>query len=381
MKSGYFDRIAFTIVEMLVSLAILALLLTVMVSVTEATRRTWSYTSGQIEEFRDAREAFESITQRLSQATLNTYWDYDNPTSPTKYQRQSELRFISGQASSLCPPMTDLDGNSVQTVTHANFFQAPLGYTSAPSYQDLTILLNTWGYFIEFGSDKPSRPDFINSMTSPPAERYRFRVMELMEPSDALTLYKYTNGKTVYSGSNSYTGMDWFTVPLTSTPPQVRTLAENIIALVLLPKLSSADISSLNATSGSYTDTSLVASNYLYDSTGTKMPATNVQDANLDPVNQLPSIVQVTMVAVDEATYGRYQSMQASNTTVPSGLGLSGSSSLFSSVGSTISAAQAGYLHDLQTLQGNLQSNKIRYRVFSTNVILRAAKWSRNQKN
>src|SRR5437867_2293961 len=79
----------FTLVEVMVSMAILVLLLLVLVSITDATRKTWSYTSSKIEQFQDAREAFESITRKLSQATLNTYWDYDNPLTPTRYLRQS----------------------------------------------------------------------------------------------------------------------------------------------------------------------------------------------------------------------------------------------------------------------------------------------------
>ena len=140
-----------------------------------------------------------------------------------------------------------------------------------------------------------------------PAQRFRFRVMELMEPSDSLSLYKYT------SGSNSYTGATWFTDPLGLSPRPVHVLAENIVALVLMPKLSVGDIAGLNAAGGTYGDTSLVgtgaADDYLYDSTGTNMPSANLKDANLDPVNQLPPVVQVTMVAVDETSANLLQAV------------------------------------------------------------------------
>jgi len=49
------------------------LLLLILVSMTNAIRNTWSHTTAAAEQFRDAREAFESITRKLSQATLNTY--------------------------------------------------------------------------------------------------------------------------------------------------------------------------------------------------------------------------------------------------------------------------------------------------------------------
>ncbi len=57
----------FTLIELLVSVAILALLLLIIASIIDATRRTWGYASGRIEEFRGAREAFEAITSKLSQ--------------------------------------------------------------------------------------------------------------------------------------------------------------------------------------------------------------------------------------------------------------------------------------------------------------------------
>ncbi len=109
----------FTLIELLVSVAILALLLLIIASIIDATRRTWGYASGRIEEFRGAREAFEAITSKLSQATLNPYWDYNDPNDPTSYARQSELRFLSGPASSI------LSNSAAKT--HGVFFHRSLG--------------------------------------------------------------------------------------------------------------------------------------------------------------------------------------------------------------------------------------------------------------
>ena len=93
---GPFHREGFTLVEVLVAMALLTLIALLLTSMTGATASTWRYTAARIEQFRSAETAYESITRRLSQATLNTYWDYDSPTAPTKYLRQSDLRFISG---------------------------------------------------------------------------------------------------------------------------------------------------------------------------------------------------------------------------------------------------------------------------------------------
>jgi len=378
----------FTLVELIVSMGILVLLMLVLISITDATRRTWTYTTGKVEQFHDAREAFESITRKLSQATLNNYWAYDNPNAPTRYERQSELRYLSGPAASGTSPLlsnaslNDENGSPLATTSHAVFFQAPLGYVSNPTYSNLETLLNTWGYFVEFGSDKHWWPGFVSSMAAgkQPAQRYRFRVMELMEPSDSMTLYSYTSGTTTSGSSNAltYTGTQWFTAPLGLTPRPARVLAENIIALVILPKLSQAD-----EISGSYNDASL-APNYRYDSTGVSMPTTNLQDANLDPVNQLPPVVQVTMIAVDETSASRLQSL--TGTAMPD-LGLS-----------TLFQTASNYQADLDQLQANLLRHSftdsgtsynpatsttpvlpMSYRVFTSAVSMKSAKWSRQQ--
>jgi len=363
-----------------VSIAILAILLVVLASMTDATRKTWSSTSGRIEEFRDAREAFESITRRLSQATLNTYWDYNNLSAPTQYIRQSELRFLSGNAATIT--------GTNNTPTHAVFFQAPLGFVTNTAYSNLHSLLNTWGYCVQFGNDIQLRPGFINGMANPPAPKYRFRLMELMEPSDSLTLYNAEakaggNGSYTAATSGSYTATTWFTTPFLAFSPYtastrpVQPLAENIVALIVLPELSPDDQAKGNAAGVPYTNASL-APTYLYDSTGTNGlysssggPAT-FPDPNLDPTNQIPPVVQVTMVAVGESSYNRYQSsLQSSTPTLASSLPYP--SSLF------VSATNYGA--DLQTLQAALQARKIDYRVFSSNVSIKSARWSRSQAN
>ena len=361
----------FTLVEILVSVTILTLLLLMLVSLTDATRKTWSFTSSKVEEFRDAREAFESLTRRLSQATLNTFWDYDNPNTPTKYLRQSELRFISGNLNTITAT-----SNYPSSPTHGIFFQAPLGYVAnTGSFGNLTNLLNTWGYFVEFGNDSLSRPGFITGgMPNPPALRYRFRLMEMMEPSESLTLYQYTSGTT--SGGTpknaSYTTTEWFTTPFNGISPYtaatrpVHALAENVAALVLLPKLAPQDEQSLQ-TSGTIPTATLGTSlspQYTYDST-----TTNTQYASLNPHNQLPPIVSVTMVAVDEVSFSRYQ---GSGTTRPT------PDPLYNNAPFTSSAS---YAADLQQLESNLLANHINYRVFTTDVSIKAAKWSRLQTN
>ena len=65
----------FTLVELIVAVGLLAIVLLLLASMTNSTASIWRLTSGKIEEFRSAGNAFDALTRRLSQATLNTYWD------------------------------------------------------------------------------------------------------------------------------------------------------------------------------------------------------------------------------------------------------------------------------------------------------------------
>lgn len=378
-------RRAFTLVELLVSMVVLTLLLVLFEQLTTSTQKTMSSTTARLEQFRGARQAFEAFTRRLGQATLNTYWDYaraNSNSAPTGYIRQSELRFVSGSTAALGIAPVD---NPLLRPTHGVFFQAPLGVVAdTGAYHGLNNLLNTWGYCIEYGDDSQSRPPFLASLNQPPPLRYRFRLVELQEPSDSFSLYQK---EAAFSGGNAaYTGKDWFSVPLGDIPKAsdknpptrpVHVLAENIVALIVLPKLTKADQKDNNG-NPIYADSSL-SPFYLYDSTSTSNnsqsspntappdPDTPQARVDLNPKNQLPPVVQVTMVAVDEASFLRFQTYQPDQTQPPD----------FTSFPS--GALSAKYGDDIQALQAALQGRRLNYRVFTTNVSLKSAKWSRDQ--
>jgi uncharacterized protein (TIGR02599 family) len=325
------SRAGFSILEVLVASAVLALLLVAMLSMTDQVQKTYRSTLGKAEQFREARVAFESITRRLSQATLNTYWDYDSPTTPTRYLRQSELRFLSGQASDMLP--------AISSSTHAVFFQSPFGFTSNSTYGGMESMVNTWGYFIEFGSDEDLRPDPVNKAGV--REKYRFRLYEMMEPSESLSLYKYTGNS---AASKTYKDKTWFTDALDKTNRSSRVLAENIVALIFRP---------LDPSNASLT------TDYTYDTAGDGAIATQTASEH-----QLPPYIEVTMVAIDEVSARRLE-----NGTAPPDLGLTG---LFQTASS--------YEADLEKLRKYLSDNdrKINYRIFTANVSIQGAKWSRN---
>lgn len=360
----------FTLVEFLVSMALLSLVSVLLVSMTNSTASTWKYTAGKIEQFRSASNAFEAMTRRISQATLNTYWDYQYPNNdttqpPISYVRQSELRFIAGQ-------MQTLSGSGTpHRPTYGMFFQAPLGFVDdTTNFGGMENLLNTWGYYVEFNAD--TRPGFISSGSNPPPAHWRYRLMELMQPSNKMSLYSYTSGtgryqpgipnNWLYTSANppaGFSGFEWFTDALNATPPQTHMLAENVIALVLLPKLSQEQ------------DTTGVqlSPHYSYDSTKTddaNDPAGAVSPS-LNWKNQLPPVVQVTMIAIDEASANR----------VASGSGLPFFDTYLQSPYFTDPAKLDGATGDLAALQAALSSHHVNFRVFTSNISIRAAKWSR----
>jgi len=381
---------AFTLVEMMVSVSVLALIMLVLVSMTNQISQTWRSTTGKIEQFQGARDGFESMTRKIGQATLNTYWDmyYVNISgrqAPRDFLRQSQLRFVSGPMSKLAP-----DANRP---THGIFFQAPLGFVE--DSQDLgrmENLLNTWGYFVEVGDESDSQPAFLAGRVP---NRWRSRLMELMQPAESMSVYDLDpkGGTAPLPGSDSgRRQLEWFSKSLTGASRPVRPVAENIIALVIWPKLSKQD-EDLRRASGK----SVLSPNYTYDSSllsftsgqvgspqfpiflndGAKLK--NKSDlgeaSEINPKNQLPPIVQVTMVAVDELSASRLNDAKGNKATIDLVEGLFTSACAF---GSPLSA-QTQYEQDLKELEKRIVAAKLTYRVFSTNVSIRGAKWSTSQ--
>ena len=347
------SRSGFSLVELLVSMAVLSLIMLVLLSITGTTQRIWKQTAQRIDSFRAARTGFESITRHLSQATLNTYWDYDDANAPTRYVRRSELRFLSGTIPDVAAAL-----NGGVSPTHAVFFQSPLGFVAdTKDYTGMENLLNTFGYYVKVSSDKydandphGTKPQFLAI-----PDHTRFRLVQFSEPSENLALYSFTNG------APGYKQTDWFKTPL-AVFSNSHVIADNVIALVFLPKLSAQEDA---------TGTSL-APGYTYNTAPNAWPPAIPQPT---PENQLPPLIQVTMVAIDEISAARLDSL--CNNDPAAMVNKLGLGSLFQTAGSLSDATQAGYAKDLKTLTDTLQSLHLNYRVFSSEVSIRGAKWSK----
>jgi uncharacterized protein (TIGR02599 family) len=317
----------FTIIELLVATTILLIIMAIVFGITQQLSNAWKSTNSKIEAFQGARAAFDSITQNLGQATLNTYYDYYDASgsrrtsankdtfSPSVYGRYSDLHFISGKS-------------LVSTqVGHAVFFQTTAGYSDDSSYQNMDTLLNAFGYYVEYNKD-PNVPAFLAGLPNKPTDRYRFRLMQFTQPSQNLSVYAST------------TGVSWFTDALAQSTPPVKPVADNIIALILEPKDS---------------DGVDLTSDFEYDS---RTGASTIPQPKT--THQLPPQVEVIMVVIDETSAKRL----CTSTKAPD----FGISTLFRNP----SAVDA----NLQTLEGNLIKQHVTYRIFRTIVALRNAKWS-----
>lgn len=316
----------FTLVELMVSMVVFALILMVVLSMTHAMGDAWKSTRSKVEAFQGARQAFENVTRTLSQATLNTYYDYFDTAGrtprdagyagPARYGRQSELHFLSGKSL-----VSD-------QVTHAMFFQTPYGFANGTNYQNLDTLLNACGFYIVHGKDT-LRPAFLNSLPNAPEDRTRYRLMEFLQPSEKLSVYAVPSDKS------------WFQTPLAGGSPPVEQIAENIIALVVFPRRAEGDAQQVT-----------LSSDYEYDSRDAgNSPATQAATHN-----QLPPAVEVVLVAIDETSARR---MEEGNLTPPA---------LFKQTKDIDG--------DLATLEGFLNQHRLVYRVFRTVVPLRNSKWS-----
>ncbi len=388
-------RAAFTLVELLVAMTVVTLILLLTVEMTNNVSALSNRTRARVETFQESRAAFESMTRKISQSMLNTYWDYDYPggntaSAPSAYARQSQLHFICGPAKN-----GDSSGQllksvaTLQTTTHALFFQAPQGYSAPPSSStqpkiapNLASLLNASGYYIDYASDKNDRPNFLKASSggNVPPERLRFRLMELEEPTESLQIY----GDGTPTGASVATLRKWFLDPVTfsstqplpaNTPLSTRVLAENVFALVLLPHRSPNDKLPANLTAPQQ-----LAPAYVYDSR-------KYLNSPADPQaklwrNQLPPIIQVTMVAMDERSAARFQDSLPSATSIPeTTLGLDGlftKPSTDPNVSVTSTTVNDQYFADLATLEATLVKLKITYRIFTSDVSILQAKWSDN---
>lgn len=338
--AGTRDQSAFTLVELMVACAVLAVML-ILISITIGQVSKGVKTSTEkVDAFQSARTGLESVTRAVSVATLNTYLDYFNSSyqprtasnassfAPAFYGRQSDLHFLATNLEGV--GMAWLGGSGLTPVTHGLFFQAPLGYNTNTLVTNPPGSLNGCGFFVAYGND-PTRP-VITGLNNRP----RFRLYQWLQSTEELDELSAT-GKI---------DPNWIT-PTTNNG--LRPLAENIIAFVV----RAPSITATNAT------------NYGWNS------LTNwTSGAQPNQMHQLPPMINVTMVAIDEAAANRLINPAVTDvTTAITALGLPNNyTSLFTT--------DSQYDTDLQMVENALVARRIPYRIFSSTIPLRGSRWS-----
>jgi uncharacterized protein (TIGR02599 family) len=325
----------FSLVELMVSCAILAVMMGLISLAIRQMAGGIKTSTAKVDAFQSARTGFESVSRTLGVATLNTYWDYFNSSreprsaanastfQPATYGRQSDLHFL----------ITNnffTTTNTLTPVGHSVFFQAPLGYFTNTSTNPPGSL-NPCGFFVAYGND-PTKPNLAGINDRP-----RFRLYQWLPSSDSLT---------VASSSGRITNSAWVT-PTNG----VRPLAENIIAFVIRVPSTNATGYSTNATNYNW--------NSLTAWTSGNQPA---------QMHQLPPLVNITMVAVEEAAVNRLAGTAATSAAASSAMGITNFSTLFTD--------EAQYDADLLRLETALSGKNIPYRTFTTTVPLRGSRWS-----
>ncbi len=342
-------RSGFTLIELMLSIAILTLVLMASTSMLNVSLGQLRIAESRNSQFREVQAAFETMTRRLEACEINPYYDYVYPGNdmnsvPNGYKIQSDLHFVSGPANTGTAPLI---GTGDRT-GHAVFFHGTYGLTGQKDWRGLSSMLNSWGYFLEFGDDDSTRPVFLNGASVP--SRLRFRLKELQVPAEQLRTYALKlNSQTTRAGVQA-----WYTAAL-ADPANIHPVAENVIACIIFPTIPNE----ATTDDGKAIKPTDLAPNYYYDTRSYQYASSDVSEFTR---HKLPPLIRLTLVAIDDVSASR---LQETNGKARPNLGLDG---LFERA--------ANYDADIATLESTLVASKLNYRVFSSTIRLRNARWN-----
>ncbi|RBP45063.1 uncharacterized protein (TIGR02599 family) [Roseimicrobium gellanilyticum] len=338
----------FTLIELLLSITILSVVMLITMSLLNASLGQLRISEARFGQFREVQAAFDTMRLRLAGCEINPFYDYeykneDMNSVPIGYKLKSDLHFVTGPVMAGEFPLL-ISGNHNG---HGIFFHGTFGMTNETDWKGLGTLMNSWGYYLEFGDDTSARADFLNSENVP--KRYRYRLKELQVPAELMRTY----AAKLNAGSSREDIFAWFRDSL-QAPENVHTVAENIAAFVVTP-LVPADSRNSN---GALIGENGLAPTYYYDTRNYQHARTNVAEVTR---HRLPPLLRLTLVALDEVSATKLEELNGQN---KPDLGVD---SLF--------ADATRYNEDIQSLEARLQQMKLNYRVFSTTVRLRNARW------
>lgn len=379
-------RKGFSLIELLVSTAVLSMLLVIVFQMLKGIQTSWKRTRQDVGQFKDARQAFEEISRRVSQATLNTYFSYryDTTTVGTTSLRvgreiipQSELHFVSGPVEDL--GISKKNSRQVgQRYTHGIFFQAPFGFCidddtkneGQLKFERMNGLMNAWGYFVEFNTDELDRPQFLAQLSNSPKPRPRYRLMEFRQPTEYFQIYKL-GLRDLGKNANREKIYEWFTTGNYGVNSDwnssledrdavgffrnTRVVSENIIAMILHPREADEKRDSTKDE---------LAPDYLFDSRrfqwgGSSTLATRTR-------HQLPPVIDITFIAVDETSFNAFCKREQ----------IKSADDDPKLVEKDLFKKAKDFRKDLRTVEENLTKKKLDYRIFNTSMRIRESKWT-----
>lgn len=351
----------FSLVELSVAMLILSLLLVLVLEIISNLVGVSSYAKNQVFGSQQARLASESMIRRISLATLNNYYDYVNADglyrtsqnaatfSPRDYRLASDLHFI------VLPASVALNQDAAFCPGSAVFFQAELGYSMAADLRASKGLLNESGFFVEY-SNQSGRPSFLNGVLPP--EPYRYRLVEVLDPSELLTVYRSTKPDGTDSSRIGYDRV-WMQDLLQG---KRHVVAQNVVLLLALPKVSPSDEQRLSGK----VDGSFLAPGFQYDSRAWEKPSSPGPLVEYTR-NQLPPIIEVVVVTITDASAARL----GGGSTPPLGDVFVG---LFQEP--AVLNRTPGDEGDLARMETRLTARKVEYRVTRFDIGVQASKWS-----
>lgn len=302
--------------ELLVAMAVFSLLLVLLMGTLSQVSSLWTGTNRKLDAWRSSTAAFETLKSYLGRATLNPYWDYNDPANPTRYLRKSDLAFVAAPAGGSDALGTNTDAG--QEV----FFQARLGRTDdVAELGGRSGLLNTVGFYVSF-EDDPEIPAFLQA-----SAKYRYRLMMGIGNAEDNTIY------------TNQTDNTWFT----SLKPQQIPVGENVILLAMRFRDPMA------------TGTPPVGWDSRVGINDNPQPSSS---------SQLPSDVEALMVAIDDQSADRLASGATPPVVLADAL-----------QGRFQTAAE--FDSDLEDLEADLAAELITYRVFRAVVPLKESRWVR----
>jgi uncharacterized protein (TIGR02599 family) len=195
-----------SLLELLVSMAVVSVLMVLMVQVLSGALRVWTLGRAKMERYRAGREGMVVLEDRLSHVSMAQRWEYEYepgaPAIPKAYVAASELRFVCG------PAELWLDSQAGRRLTGHTVMYARSGREAGGSEKGGQM--RSGAFFVAYGEEPPGGAVGVE-------KKRRHRLYEVSEP--------------VVWGEGALFGEGWRGRGV----ERGRMVAENVVLLVVVP--------------------------------------------------------------------------------------------------------------------------------------------------